>query len=86
MFTQTLRGPGGIRIELDATEIVPDDPGAGTPAMVSYGDHTGTFWCVNDTGELGCGDYELTDAQRNWVRQQEDTVNEFVERHTIQGA
>jgi hypothetical protein len=80
--TLTLRGPGGIKIELDASEIFPDDPGNGTPAMVFCGKHGGTFWCALDTGELGCGDYELTDEQHRWLQSRVDAVNDFIDVHS----
>lgn len=41
------------RVELDPSQVFPDDPGNGTPEMV-YGpnDTSGTFFCTIDTGEL----------------------------------
>lgn len=82
-MTKTLTGPNGIRIVLDSSEIVPHDPGAGTPAMVYVGQHSsGTYWCALDTGELICGDrdYTLSDAQYRWLDDQFDIVSEFVEQ------
>lgn len=44
-------------VELDYTEAHPDDPGAGTPAMVCGPNGTsGTFFCVRDTGWLNEGE------------------------------
>lgn len=76
---ETLRGPGGILIRLDAAEIFPDDPGNGTPAIVAlpFGKATGTFWCANDTGEVD--GHEMTDAQKVWLGAQENAVNQWVE-------
>lgn len=35
MTTQkTLRGPRGLLVELDQTQVIRDDPGQGTPAIV----------------------------------------------------
>jgi hypothetical protein len=76
--TVTLRGPAGISITLDASEIFPNDPGAGTPAMVECRGHTATYWCALDTGELGCGDYLLSDAQCRWLHDQAYRVDKFV--------
>ena len=86
-ITDTITGPDGIRIELDSAEIFPDDPGAGTPAMVYLktdddGELSGTFWCVCDTGEMmgnRLGDRELSQRQCDWLWDQADEVNAFVE-------
>lgn len=77
MDKRTLHGPG-IRIELDKTEVFPDDPGAGTPAMVYVGRASATFWCALDTGELWGGNVELTDRQVKWLHEQYAEVNEFL--------
>lgn len=88
MSTKTLTGPDGLRIELDSKEIVPGDPGAGTPAMVykktAKGEASGTYWCVNDTGEMICGRTEvtLTEQQAKWVADQEDVVNDFIKENS----
>jgi hypothetical protein len=81
---KTLTGPQGVRIELDSAQIFPDDPGQGTPAMVYVGPESGTFWCAIDTGELICGatEYQLSAAQLNWLRTQEDAVGEFMEANS----
>ena len=78
--TLTLRG-AGLTIVLDAREIIPDDPGAGTPALVTCGRHTGTYFCALDTGDLG-GVYTLTDAQRQWLDDQFDRVEAFLADHS----
>ena len=80
-MTKTLIGPEGIRIVLDSREIVPNDPGAGTPAMVYVGAHSGTFWCALDTGEIDGGDYTLSDRQFRWLDDQFDSVDAFMEQH-----
>jgi len=77
-MTTTLNGPNGLRIVLDSREIFPSDPGDGTPAMVHYGRHAGTYWCALGEGELACGEYTLTDTQYRCIESQEDVVNEFV--------
>ena len=79
MTKKTIKGPGGIRIELDSAEIFPDDPGQGTPAMVYLGGYSATYWCAADTGELDCGEKQLSITQCNWLHEVEDEVNAFVE-------
>jgi hypothetical protein len=80
---KTLQGPG-IRIELDTDEVIPDDPGAGTPAMVYVtGPVAGqaTYWCALDTGEIDTGRHgyrDLTPAQSAWLERQLDAVNDFL--------
>jgi hypothetical protein len=77
---QTIHGPG-IKISLDASEIIPDDPGAGTPAIVISGKFSGTYWCALDTGELDCGEYHLTERQINWLDEQHDAVSAWHRHH-----
>jgi hypothetical protein len=82
----TLFSDFGIRIELDLDEVYPDDPGNGTPAMVyvkhpKFGECSGTYWRVLDTGEVDGPRselVELTPEQVAWIGDQEDEVNEFL--------
>ena len=82
----TLNGPGGLKVHLDASEIFPDDPGAGTPALVKLRvgqkTYSASYWCAADTGELDCGDHQLTQNQCDWLNDIEDQVNGWIERHT----
>jgi hypothetical protein len=68
---------GRILVELDRDEVYPDDPGQGTPALVTIGKSTGTYWCVNDTGELMDGP-SLTDDEKQWLASLQDQVEEFL--------
>ena len=74
---EVIYGPGSVRIELDSSQVVPDDPGAGTPAMVFAPQGSGTYWCVLDTGEVD--DSTLTPEQYKWISSKEDYVTEFYE-------
>lgn len=87
MTTKTLRGPDGLTILLDKSEVNYDDPGTGTPAMVQYDNWSATYWCAYDTGELtyegrtfNLDDevYFLTNQQLNWLRNRDDEVNTFL--------
>lgn len=51
-MTATFKGPEGLRLELDAGQIFPEDPGQGTPVLVvlANGD-SGTYGCVTSEGE-----------------------------------
>lgn len=75
----TLKGPGGITLELDSNQIFPNDPGQGTPALVVWPNgNTGTFYCVTAEGENVEGD-RLTDEQARWLNSQEESVDLFIE-------
>lgn len=56
MRTLTCPSDSRYRLELDPTQVFPDDPGQGTPAMV-YGprDSSGTYQAATSYGELACG-------------------------------
>lgn len=69
---ESIKGPGGIMIVLDAKEIFPSDPGNGTPAMVylPFGRGHATYWCAQGEGYVEDDKYgttELTDAQKEWI-------------------
>ena len=77
---KTLTGPGGIHLVLDRTEIFPDDPGQGTPALVfdAFWKHSASYSCACDMGELDCGEAQLTDRQIDWLFQQSEEVDRFL--------
>ena len=80
MTTKTLTGPNGIRIELDASQVFPADPGAGTPAMVYMARESATYWCALDTGELD--GRKLRQPELDWLESQIDTVEAFIDAHS----
>lgn len=65
----------GYSISLDRREIFPDDPGAGTPAMV-YGPFgkSATFFCALDTGEVSDGNGEDFDIPQSVYRKMEKAI------------
>ena len=72
---------GAFRLELDSREIVPDDPGAGTPALLwGPSKQTATFWCALDSGELGDGS-EIPESVMKWLDRMVPTVENFLEKH-----
>jgi hypothetical protein len=79
---QTVTGPDGIELHLDAGEIFPNDPGQGTPAIVklSTGD-TATFNCVDNTLEVS--GIDLTSTQQNWIRSLSSTVDDWLNFWTL---
>lgn len=79
---KTSIGPGGIRLELDRSQVYPDDPGQGTPAMVysASGLNSSTFWCAMAEGTLDSdrGFTFLSEQQIDWLNEQEQTVDDFL--------
>jgi len=75
---KTLRGPEGLILSLDSEEIFPDDPGSGTPALLSlpFGRGTGTYWCALQEGEVD--GIPLTEKQSRWLEAVEYEVTDFL--------
>jgi hypothetical protein len=74
---------GNLIIELDSSEIFPNDPGMGTPAMVyknkgKKNEDSGTFYCAIGEGELSNNGTKLMDNEFNWLCSQDDKVEEFI--------
>lgn len=72
----------GYRLVLDSSEIYPDDPGNGCPAMV-YGpeDSSGTYYAATEYGELSCGPelHELPGWASHWLDSLEEDVHNFIQ-------
>ena len=83
---RTLTGPNGLKVELDANEIYPSDPGQGTPALVTLKvggkEYTASYACASAEGELDCGDYQLNEDQKDWLASVEPDVDAFLTHHT----
>ena len=75
---KTLHGPMGARLVLDRSKVVPEDPGADTPAVVYWKRYSGTLWCCWDTGEIDCGAAQLPQPIRDWLDEMIDVANEFL--------
>ncbi len=81
---KTLRGPGGLMLVLDREQVIPEDPGAGTPALVvaPFGRGTSTYWCAADNGEVDGpnGFTALTRRQCDWLNSTEvaNEVDQFL--------
>jgi len=73
----------GIRVDFDASEIYPDDPGAGTPVLVTMHDGSGTYHCVREMGEI-VGDettYVLNSRQVQWLWDIGEKVESWLRFH-----
>lgn len=86
---ETLRGPGGLIIELDSDQIFPDDPGQGTPAMVIQRKEGRDAYCATyncaaseHTLEGDHGDFLiLNDTKSNWLDAQVDRISQWLTEH-----
>jgi len=69
----------GWKLVLDKSEIIPDDPGAGTPAMVyaPNGD-SATYNCAVDTGEIGDESDRIPNSIHNWLLNSENEMHAFL--------
>lgn len=78
-----LNGPSGVKVVLDSSQIFPNDPGQGTPALVVKDEFTGTYSCACGEGELDCGAYQLTNAESDWLNSEEiyNQVDDFLIQH-----
>lgn len=81
LVTLTCPADPRYRVELDHREAFPNDPGAGTVAMV-YGPRntSGTWGCVSDTGVLNEGEangHDLPPAVVRWMDSIEDQVDAY---------
>jgi hypothetical protein len=70
------------RVELDTDEVIPDNPGEGTPAMV-YGPRgaSATYSCASDTGEVldnDCLSVAIPLDVQRWLESIETDVNTFL--------
>lgn len=75
MIRKTIKGPQGAELILDESQVFPDDPGAGTPAVVKYRNRYGTYWCCVGEGE--CDGVELPEEILNWLRS--ETIEQEIE-------
>ncbi len=72
---QTLHGPGGLKLELDASQIFPKDPGMGTPCLLYLNGETMTLGCAQDNStDLGCDD-----EQTDWIWEIEAAADEWLD-------
>jgi hypothetical protein len=73
----------GLRVEFDASEIFPEDPGQGTPVMVYTCGNSATYNCARHEGEVDT--VRLTQQQIDWLWSIESDVWDWMERHTLAG-
>ena len=81
---QKIKGPSGLVLILDSSQVFPHDPGNGTPAMVVLvkgGQEiaSSTYTCALNEGELlyhrGYNTYQLSDEELDWLDSMDPKVN-----------
>lgn len=80
MTTKTLKF-GRLTLTLDRSQVFPDDPGNGTPAVVSAGRYSSTYWAATGESELlGDGDdvIGLSPAELRWLDAHASVIEEFL--------
>lgn len=81
---------GDLVLELDKSQVFPNDPGEGSPAMVYLTDRFGygnikasaSYWCATSEEVLmGSGrnnDYNLSKSEISWLVGLDDKLTEFL--------
>jgi hypothetical protein len=75
---------GNLLLVLDRSQVFPNDPGEGCPALVSYqtkrDDYCSSYNCaINEECISGaCGDKHLSKSQIDWLASLEDEVEDFL--------
>lgn len=78
-YHETLRGPGGLKLEIDSNDVFPNDPGLGTPALVLIRGCAATLACALDSGTVE--HIPLTSDQIAWLEKAEDHVNRVLQAY-----
>lgn len=84
-MTHTFKLHTGLRVDFDSAEIVPDNPGDGTPLLVTKGKYSSTYYCALGEGELDGGRdgyYQLTDFEYRWLEGLQEALDELMEAYT----
>jgi len=71
---------GRLLVQLDKSQVFPDDPGQGTPAMIRCFEYHATYWCGVDNGLYDSEDnqLDLTPEEIDWLQSIEPTIIEFL--------
>lgn len=78
----TIRGPG-LKVLLDTEQIVPGDPGAGTPVLIEFSNgDTGTWNCVTSEGSTCDGTFP-DEEQSAWLEKVSPQVEAWMEKHGV---
>lgn len=72
---------GALVVQLDRSQVFPDEPGQGTPAMVRRFQYSATYWCAQNEGVLTDSDgseWRLVDSDVQWLEDIDREVTEFL--------
>ena len=78
---QIIRGPYGVRLELDAREIYSSDPGMGTPRLVLWNHESMTLDCALDNlADIApeSADAERVQAVADWLSDMSDAADAWL--------
>jgi hypothetical protein len=82
MTIEKLYGPN-IHVELDASQIFPNDPGQGTPVLIVLSNGETASWnCGCCEGETSDGT-KFTDGQCDWLAEIHEEVEAWMEEHSL---
>lgn len=76
----------GLRVVCDRERVVPNDPGADTPAMVYYKcrryEASATYWCATGEGNLEIhllgGEHRLSSTQLKQLEELDAEITDFL--------
>lgn len=73
---------GRLLVQLDRRQVFPDDPGAGTPAIIRCFQFSSTYWCGLDNGLEGPDGrhLDLTPDEVDWLMSLEPDITSFLYR------
>jgi hypothetical protein len=82
-MTRVLRGPAGVRLVLDPTQIIDGDPGDGTPAVVHYEGGASTYWAAVGENEVLTEDgaIDLPHDVVEWLIRQQPAIESMFSDH-----
>jgi hypothetical protein len=71
---------GRLLVQLDKSQVFPDDPGQGTPAIVRCFQYHAPYWCAIDNGLVDRdGSYLLlTAAEVDWLMSLDGEITKFL--------
>lgn len=71
---------GRLVVSLDQSQVFPDDPGNGTPAMIHCFGYHATYWCGCEEGltDSKGNHLDLTPNEVEWLEQLDPEINDFL--------
>lgn len=80
---EILDGPDGMKVEFDASQVFPEDPGQGTPVLVVLKNKETASWnCAINEGETVDGT-KFTEKQKSWLNNITPWVDAWCQKHGV---